>query len=66
MGSWVAVEPSGTGLPFRLETPKPFWAGPSYRASGAPHYHEKGYSPYRALYNMFLNVHGGKDLIFRG
>jgi hypothetical protein len=28
-----AVEPSGTGLPSRIETPKPFWAEPSYRAS---------------------------------
>jgi len=28
-----AVEPSGTRLPSRLETPKPFWAEPSYRAS---------------------------------
>jgi hypothetical protein len=27
--SWVAVEPSGTGLPSRVETPKPFWAEPS-------------------------------------
>jgi hypothetical protein len=38
MGSWVAVEPSGTGLPSRLKNPKPFWAEPSYRASasGAP------------------------------
>ncbi|MDT7894750.1 MAG: hypothetical protein RQ855_00945 [Desulfurococcales archaeon] len=38
MGSWVAVEPSGTGLPSMLETPKPLWAAPSYRASvsGAP------------------------------
>ncbi len=33
MGSWVAVEPSGMGLPSRVETPKPFWAEPSYRAS---------------------------------
>jgi hypothetical protein len=68
MCSWVAVEPSGTGPPSMLGTPKPFWAEPSSRASvsGAPHYHEKGYSPHRALYNMFLNVHGGKDLIFRG
>jgi hypothetical protein len=33
MGSWVAVEPSGMGLPSRIETPKPFWAEPSYRAS---------------------------------
>jgi hypothetical protein len=34
----MAVEPSGKGLPPRLETPKPFWAEPSYRASasGAP------------------------------
>jgi hypothetical protein len=29
MGSWVAVEPSGMGLPSRVETPKPFWAMPS-------------------------------------
>jgi len=38
MGSLVAVEPSGMGLPSRVETPKPFWAEPSYRASasGAP------------------------------
>jgi len=35
MGSWVAVEPSGTGLLSRLKTPKPFWAMPSYRASRA-------------------------------
>ena len=26
MGSLVAVEPSGTGLPSRLKNPKPFWA----------------------------------------
>ena len=26
MGSWVAVESSGMGLPSRVETPKPFWA----------------------------------------
>jgi len=38
MGSLVAVEPSGTGLPSRLGSLKPFWAEPSYRAlaSGAP------------------------------
>ena len=38
MGSWVAVEPSGMGLPSMLKNPKPFWAEPSYRASvsGAP------------------------------
>ena len=38
MGSWVAVEPSGMGLPSILKTLKPFWAEPSYRASvsGAP------------------------------
>jgi hypothetical protein len=38
MGSLVAVEPSGMGLLSRVETPKPFWAEPSYRASvsGAP------------------------------
>ena len=38
MGSWVAVEPSGMGLPSMLGSPKPFWAEPSYRASasGAP------------------------------
>jgi hypothetical protein len=35
MGSWVAVEPSGMGLPSRIETPKPFWAEPSYRASAS-------------------------------
>jgi hypothetical protein len=29
MGSPVAVEPSGTGLPSILKTPKPFWAMPS-------------------------------------
>mgnify|MGYP000432679168 CR=1 FL=1 len=34
MGSPVAVEPNGTGLP-SLETPKPFWAMPSSRASRA-------------------------------
>jgi hypothetical protein len=33
MGSWVAVEPSGMGLPSMLKNPKPFWAEPSYRAS---------------------------------
>jgi hypothetical protein len=33
MGSWVAVEPSGKGLPSMLETSKPFWAVPSCRAS---------------------------------
>jgi hypothetical protein len=33
MGSWVAVEPSGKGLPSIIETPKPFWVEPSYRAS---------------------------------
>jgi len=33
MGSWVAVEPSGMGLPSMLGSPKPFWAEPSYRAS---------------------------------
>jgi hypothetical protein len=33
MGSWVAVEPSGMGLPSTLGSPKPFWAEPSYRAS---------------------------------
>jgi hypothetical protein len=38
MGSLMAVEPSGTGLPSRLETPKPFWAEPSYRASRALKY----------------------------
>jgi hypothetical protein len=32
MGSLVAVEPRGTGLPSRIETPKPLWALPSYRA----------------------------------
>jgi hypothetical protein len=26
MGSWVAVEPSGMGLPSMLKNPKPFWA----------------------------------------
>jgi len=26
MGSWVAVEPSGTRLPSMLKNPKPFWA----------------------------------------
>jgi hypothetical protein len=38
MGSLVAVEPSGMGLPSMLKNPKPFWAEPSYRASvpGAP------------------------------
>ncbi len=38
MGSWVAVEPSGMGLPSILKISKPFWAEPSYRASvsGAP------------------------------
>jgi hypothetical protein len=38
MGSWVAVKLSGKRLPSRLETPKPFWAVPSCRASvsGAP------------------------------
>ena len=35
MGSWVAVEPSGMGLSSRVETPKPFWAEPSYRASAS-------------------------------
>jgi hypothetical protein len=36
--SWVAVEPSGKGLPSRLKTSKPLWAEPSCRASvsGAP------------------------------
>jgi len=40
MDSLVAFEPSGKGLPSRLETPKPFWAMPSYRASasGAEHH----------------------------
>jgi hypothetical protein len=33
MGSLVAVEPSGMGLPSMLKNPKPFWAEPSYRAS---------------------------------
>jgi len=33
MGSLVAVEPSGKGLSSMLETPKPFWAEPPYRAS---------------------------------
>ena len=33
MSSLVAVEPSGMGLPSRVETLKPFWAEPSYRAS---------------------------------
>jgi len=33
MGSWVAVEPSGMGLPSILKNPKPFWAEPSHRAS---------------------------------
>ena len=35
MGSWVAVEPSGMGLPSMLKNPKPFWAEPSYRASAS-------------------------------
>jgi hypothetical protein len=33
MGSPVAIDPSEKGLPSRIETLKPFWAGPSYRAS---------------------------------
>jgi len=38
MVSLVAFKPSEKGLPSMLETPKPFWAEPSYRASvyGAP------------------------------
>jgi hypothetical protein len=35
MSSWVAVELSGMGLPSRVETPKPLWAEPSYRASAS-------------------------------
>jgi len=34
MGSWVAVEPSGMGLPSRSKIKtQPFWAEPSYWAS---------------------------------
>jgi hypothetical protein len=35
MGSLVAVEPSGMGLPSMLKNQKPFRAEPSYRASAS-------------------------------
>jgi hypothetical protein len=35
MGSLMAVEPSGTGLPSRLETPKPYMEAMPRRASAS-------------------------------